>query len=274
MRCAGRQLARARSKHLDAAVQAQQRRQMLCCIGAGNARASSASAAASLRASASITRPLLRIDAAPPSTARTMRASPRSSSTSSTPGRVQTVEREIDHFQIGLQPGVAVDLGAELQRFARALRTVGARVQHGAAIAQPRHALAVEQVRIDARHLRRGVGAQPERAAGQLIDQLEGLQVEFVAGARQQRIEVLEQRRHHQLEAVAACAVDQRASEFLDATRLARQHIGNLLGQQPRTRHGTKRSVVENGIVPTASAALSSPDRQQHQPGEQARQAR
>ena len=38
----------------------------------------------------------------------------------------------------------------------------------------------------------------------QLVDQLEGLQVERLAGAGEQRLDVLEQRRHHQLEAVAA----------------------------------------------------------------------
>ena len=88
-------------------------------------------------------------------------------------------------------------------------------------------------MRVDARHLRRGVGAHAERAAAELIDELEGLQVEFAPGARQQRLEVLEQRRHHQLEAVAARHVEQVAAQFLDAPRLGRQHIADVLGQEP-----------------------------------------
>ena len=44
---------------------------------------------------------------------------------------------------------------------------------------------------------------RPMHAAGQLVDQLEGLQVDVVPGAGQQRLEVLQQRRHHQFVAVA-----------------------------------------------------------------------
>jgi hypothetical protein len=50
-------------------------------------------------------------------------------------------------------------------------------VQHRAAVAQAGDAAAVEQVGVDARHLRRGVGAQAQGAARELVDQLEGLQV-------------------------------------------------------------------------------------------------
>jgi hypothetical protein len=57
---------------------------------------------------------------------------------------------------------------------------------------------------VDASGLRRGVGAQAQRAAAELIDELEGLQVELMPGAGEQRIQMLEQRRHDQLEATAA----------------------------------------------------------------------
>jgi hypothetical protein len=57
-------------------------------------------------------------------------------------------------------------------------------VQHRAAIAQARDAAAIEHVGVDASDLRRAVGAQAEGAAAQLVDQLEGLQVERVTGAR------------------------------------------------------------------------------------------
>ena len=189
--------------------------------------------------------------ATPASTPRTMRASARSSTRPLDAGCAQRIERQLLHLEVGLEPGVAVDLGAELQRLARRVRRRRPRVQHRAAIAQARHALAVEQVGVDARHLRRGVGAHAERAAAQLIDQLEGLQIQLAPGARQQRLQVLEQRRHHQLEAVAARQVEQRAAQLLDAPRLRGQHIGNVLGQQPGRRHETS-GPVKNGIVRVA----------------------
>jgi hypothetical protein len=37
---------------------------------------------------------------------------------------------------------------------------------------------------VDARHLRRDVGAQAHAAAGELIDQLEGAQIQIVARCR------------------------------------------------------------------------------------------
>ncbi|MFN9805506.1 MAG: hypothetical protein ACK56N_03620, partial [Betaproteobacteria bacterium] len=47
---------------------------------------------------------------------------------------------------------------------------------------------------IDAGCLRRDVGTQTELTAGQLIDKLEGAQVEIAPGAGQQRVKVLDQR--------------------------------------------------------------------------------
>ena len=149
---------------------------------------------------------------------------------------------------------MAVDLGAELQRLARRMRAGRPRVQHRAAVAQARDALAVEQVRVDARHLRRGVGAHAERAAAELVDQLEGLQVEFAAGARQQRLQVLEQRRHHQLAAVAARHVEQAAAQFLDAPGLGGQHIGDVLGQQPSRRHEERTGGLKRRLYRPRSA--------------------
>jgi hypothetical protein len=89
----------------------------------------------------------------------------------------------------------------------------------------------------DARGLRRGVCAQAELAAAHLVDELEGLQVEVAAGARQQRLDMLEQRRHHQLIAVALCAIEQPAPHRLDAAGLRGQHVGDVLRQQPGRHH-------------------------------------
>ena len=76
--------------------------------------------------------------------------------------------------------------------------------QHAAGVAEARDAGLVQHVRVDARDLRRDVGAHAEQSPGQRIDDLERLQLEVAAGAGQQRIEVLDQRRLH--EAVAARA--------------------------------------------------------------------
>ena len=149
------------------------------------------------------------------------------------PRGLQAIEREQQGLEVRLQTRVAIDLGAELQRLARGMRAIGPRVQHGAAVAKPRDALAIEQVRVDARDLRRGVRAQAHHPPGELVDELEGLQVERLAGAGQQRLQVLQQRRHHQLAAVAARGVEQQAPELLDVPRLRRQDVGDVIRQDP-----------------------------------------
>ena len=113
------------------------------------------------------------------------------------------------------------------------------RAQHAAGVAQPGDAGLVEQMRIDARDLRRDVGAHAEQASGQLIDHLEGLQLEVVAGAGQQRIQILDQRRLHQSVAVLAEMVEQRAAQRLDPLRLGRQDVLDVFGQEPATHRCT-----------------------------------
>ena len=152
-------------------------------------------------------------------------------------GDVQAFERQIEDLEVGLQAFMAVDLGAELERLAG--RTAAGRpgVQHRSAIAQARDVLAIQHVGIDARDLRRAVGAQAERPAAQLVDQLERLQVERVAGARQQRLDVLEHRRDHQLEAEAGGGIEQTAAQRLDVAGPRRKDIGDVLRQEPGRGH-------------------------------------
>jgi hypothetical protein len=104
-------------------------------------------------------------------------------------------------------------------------------------------------MRVDARHLRSDVGAQPQHASGQLVDELERLQIEVVAGARQQGIDVLEQRRHHELVAVQAEEVEDVAAQPLDARGLARQDVLDVLRQQPGAHklelQGQNRGIIE-----------------------------
>ena len=148
-------------------------------------------------------------------------------------GRAQALERQRLHLEIGLQAGMPINFGTELQGFAGSMRAFRPGMQHRAAVAQPRHAAAVEEMRIDAGHLRRRVGAKPERAAGQLVDQLERLQVERLARAGEQGLEMLQQRGHDQLVAIAARGVEKKAPQLFDMSRLRRQNIGNLIRQLP-----------------------------------------
>ena len=132
---------------------------------------------------------------------------------------------------------MAVDLGAELQRLAREAGARGARVQHRPAVAQAGDAFAVKHVGVDACGLRGAVGAHAERPAAHLVDQLEGLQVEGVTGAREQRLDVLEQRRDDELETVAAGRVEQAAPQHFHVARPVGQDIGDVLRQEPGRGH-------------------------------------
>ncbi len=143
----------------------------------------------------------------------------------------QRIEHQRLDFEIGFEAGVAVDLGADLDLLAGRVQSARTRVQHVARVTQARHALPVQQMRVDARDLRRNVGAQAERAARQLVDELEGAQVEIGAAARQQRFEILEHRRHHEFVAVRTETVEQPPAQFLDLAGFRRQHVGDILGK-------------------------------------------
>jgi hypothetical protein len=123
----------------------------------------------------------------------------------------------------------------------------------------------IEQVGIDAGRLRRAVATQTQRAAADLVNQLEGLQVQLATGARQQRFQVFQQRRDDQFEAAAARPVEQAASKLFDASGLGGQDIGDVLGQEPSREH-EKRTGVENGILParTRQPACNRPSFQRH----------
>ena len=60
---------------------------------------------------------------------------------------------------------------------------MGGGAQDAAGIAEPGHARLVQQMRVDARDLRRDVGAQTHAAPGDLVDQLEGAQIQIMAAA-------------------------------------------------------------------------------------------
>ena len=150
---------------------------------------------------------------------------------------VQALEHEVEDLEVGLESFVTVDLGAELQGLAGRPGPGGARAQHRAAVAEPGHSGTVEHVRIDSRRLRRAVGAQAEGSAAQLIDELERLQVEGVAGARKERLDVLQHRRDDELEAEARSGVEQAATQRFDVAGARRKDIGDVLRQEPGRGH-------------------------------------
>jgi len=146
---------------------------------------------------------------------------------------LERLAQQPQDLQVGLDPRVAVELGAELDRLARRRGPCGTRMQHAAAVAQARHALAVEQMGVDARHLRRDVGAQAHHPARDLVHHLEGAKLEIVPGAGEQRIRVLDERRHHELVLPAEKQIQNRAAQHLDAHRFGGKDVVDVLGQDP-----------------------------------------
>jgi hypothetical protein len=106
-------------------------------------------------------------------------------------------------------------------------------VQDAAAVAQARDTLAVEEVRVDARDLRRVVGAHAHHAAGELVDELEGREVEVAPGAREERLDVFEQRGRDELVAVRLEEIQDRAAQPLHRARLGGEHVLDVLGKEP-----------------------------------------
>lgn len=148
-------------------------------------------------------------------------------------GELERAEEQVDDLDVGLDAGMAVNLGADLDGLARAFEAVGAGAQHRGAVAQAADIPALHQVGVDARDLRGDVGAHAQALARELVDQLECLEVEIAATADQQRVEVFDQRRQHELEAVPAIAIEKGTSKALQIVRLVRQQVGDAFGKQP-----------------------------------------
>ena len=149
------------------------------------------------------------------------------------PRLLQRRDHQLHDLDIGFQPRVAVELGADLDGLAHLGHARGHGVQHAAAIAQPRDALPVEEMRVDARDLRRVVGADSHHAARQLVDELEGGEVEVAPRPREQGLHVLEERRGHELVAVHLEEVEDRAAQPLHRARLGGEHVLDVLGKEP-----------------------------------------
>ena len=149
----------------------------------------------------------------------------------------QRLQHQLLHFQIALHAAVAIQLGTDLQRLAGAHQSARLGMQHAAGITQARHALAIEQMRIDTRHLRRDIGAQSQGTPAQLIDQLEAAQIHIIAVIDQQRFGIFQQRRRNQLIAGPAQQIEELRAHPFDAPRLIRQHVLDIFRQQPVLHH-------------------------------------
>ena len=146
---------------------------------------------------------------------------------------LERIEGQGQDFELCAGAAAAIDFCAELERLARGVGLFGTRMQHRAAVAEAGHAFTVEQVSVNAGDLLRGIGTHTERTAGQQIDHLEGLQIQRFAGAGQQGVDMLYQRRHHQLVAVAARSVQQGTPVVFNQSCLRRQHISDMVGKYP-----------------------------------------
>ena len=82
-----------------------------------------------------------------------------------------------------------------------------------------------------------GTGHDLDLRTFKLVDQLEGSQIEVVPGAGEQRLDVLEQRRHDEFVAAAGEQVEQQPAQPLDARGLLRQDVLEVFRQQPAHRH-------------------------------------
>ena len=101
-------------------------------------------------------------------------------------GQPKHMQQQILDFDIRFNARMAVDFSTDLQGLTRGVHALRQGMQHRPAIGQARDSFAIEQVRINARGLRRGIGAQAHAAARQLIDQLERAQIHVMAGAGHQ----------------------------------------------------------------------------------------
>src|SRR5258708_32467197 len=121
-------------------------------------------------------------------------------------------------------------------------------------------------MRVDARHLRRDVGAHAHHPAGELVDDLEGAQLHVVAGPGEQRVHVLEEGRHHQLKLVFKKQIQYQTTKTLDPRSLSRQNIFYVLGKNPlhaqvrAKRRSSKPTSIEDsptkGIWPSLISVM------------------
>src|SRR5687768_11134479 len=86
---------------------------------------------------------------------------------------------------------------------------------------------------VDARDLRRDVGAQSHHAPRELVDHLEGAQLKVVPRPGEERVDVLQERRHDQLVVFREKQIEDLSPKSLDAPGLCRKDVLNVFRQHP-----------------------------------------
>ena len=145
----------------------------------------------------------------------------------------QSTHGKRHNLGISLNAAGAEEFDARNHRFSACQRMHRTRVQTAARIAQAAHALAAQNMRVNARALRRHVGADADRAARTRIHELERAVVQIAAAAGQKRIYVLHHRRLNQFKAVYLKKVEAFASHRLEYASFARQNIREMLRNKP-----------------------------------------
>ena len=148
-------------------------------------------------------------------------------------GHCKRLQHQADDFAIALPTGVAVELGPDLHRAAPARDALGKGVQDRPRVAQARRAVAAQAAGVDAGDLGSHVRTNPHHPARQLIDQLEGMKLEILTGAGQQRLQELDEGWGDDLVAPASEQVEERSPRPLEPQRLGRHELVHAFRKQP-----------------------------------------
>ena len=148
-------------------------------------------------------------------------------------GQLQHGQHQADDFHVAARAGIAVQLGAQLDRAARGRQGTRLSMQHAAGIAQTARTFATQGVRIDARHLRRDVGTETHLPARLRVDDLEGTQIQVLARAGQQGFQVLDMGSHDKLVTPALEQIQHLTTRDFNARRFWWQYFFDAIWQQP-----------------------------------------
>ncbi|MNE10239.1 hypothetical protein D3C80_1029430 [compost metagenome] len=149
------------------------------------------------------------------------------------PGQLQHLEHQADDLTVAGRAGIAVQLGADLDRAARGGQRSRTRMQHTAGVAQTARSFLAMGMGIESRHLRRDVGAKAHLPTGQRIGDLEGAQVEILRSPGKQGLQVFDMRSDDELVAPVAEQIQHLTASRLYACGLCRQHFFDSVRQQP-----------------------------------------
>ena len=149
-------------------------------------------------------------------------------------GAVQRIDHQRDDFGVRLGVVRTEQFRTGQQRHARFEHAGGVRVHDGAGITESSGAVAAQARGIDARGLRRHVGADAQHAAAALIDHAKRLQFEIVTRTDEQRIEKFDQRRLDVLVAPRDEQIEHAPAELLERPCIGRQHLIDSVRKTPR----------------------------------------